>query len=73
MSHELYAPSPFASAPWEDIRIDFILELPMTTKAFDSIFLLMDRLFFRGVVRLHGLSPTIVLDRDLIRSVIGRR
>ena len=32
MSHELYAPSPFTSAPWEDISIDFILELLRTTK-----------------------------------------
>jgi len=32
MSHELYALSPFASAPWEDISIDFILELLRTTK-----------------------------------------
>jgi len=64
MSHELYAPSPFASAPWEDISIDFILELPRTTKGFDSIFMVMDKLFFREVVRLHGLSLSIVLDRE---------
>ena len=48
----------------EDISIDFILELPRTTKGFDSIFMVMDRLFFREVVRLPGLSPTIVLERD---------
>jgi len=65
MSHELYALSPFASAPWEDIiSIGFILELPRTTKGFDSIFMVVDRLFFREVIRLHGLSPSIVLDRD---------
>jgi len=64
MSRELYALSPFASAPWEDISIDFILELPRTTKGFDSIFMVVDRLFFREVVRLHGLSPSIGLDRD---------
>ena len=52
MSHELYAPSPFTSAPWEDISIDFILELLRTTKGFDSIFMVVDRLFFREVVRL---------------------
>ena len=46
MSHELYALSPFANAPWEDISIDFILELPRTTKGFDSIFMVVDRLFF---------------------------
>jgi len=50
MSHELYTPSPFASAPWKDISIDFILELPRTTKGFYSIFMVVDRLFFREVV-----------------------
>jgi len=84
MSHELYAPSTFASAQWEDISIDFILELLRTTKGFDSIFMVVDRLikiahlischkvdngnnisrlFFREVVRLHGLPQSIVLDR----------
>jgi len=85
MSHELYPPSPFASAPWEDINMDFILELPRTTKGFDSIFMVVDRpnkiahfilchkmddinnifrFFFRKMVKLHGLSQSIVLDRD---------
>jgi len=64
MSHELYAPSPFASVPWEDISIDFILELPRTTKGFNSIFMVVDRLLFREVVRLHGVYPSIVLDKD---------
>ena len=64
MSHELHAPSPFASAPWEDISIDFILELHRTTKGIDSIFMVMDKLFFREVIRLHGLSPSIVLNRE---------
>jgi len=41
MSLELYAPLPFASAPWEDISIDFILELPRTTKGFDSTLVLL--------------------------------
>jgi len=64
MAHELYTSLPFANAPWEDISIDFILELPRTTKGFDSIFRVVNRLFFREVVRLHGLSSSIVLDRD---------
>jgi len=63
MSHELYAPSPFASAPWEDISIGFILELPRTTKGFDFNFMVVNRLFFREVVRFHGLPKSIVLDR----------
>jgi len=62
MSHELYAPSPFSSAPWEDISIDFILELPRT-KGFESNFMVMDKLFFREVMRHYGLSPSILLDK----------
>ena len=63
ISHELYTPLPFANAPWEDINLDFILELPRTTKGFESIFMDMDKLFSREVIRLHGLSLSIVLDR----------
>ena len=44
MSHELYTPLPFANDPWEDISLDFIIELPRTTKGFDSIFMDMDKL-----------------------------
>ena len=69
MSHELYTPLPFANVPWEDISIYFILELPRTTKGFDSIFMVVDRLFFREVVRFHGLPKSIVLNRD--PEVIG--
>ncbi|XP_068463325.1 uncharacterized protein [Phaseolus vulgaris] len=61
MSHELYTPSPFANDPWEDIN--FILKLPRTTKGCDSIFMVMDKLFSREVIHLHGLSSSIVLNR----------
>jgi len=63
MSHELYTPLPFANDPWDDISLDFILELPRTTKDFDSILMGMDKLFFREVISLHGLSSSLVLDR----------
>jgi len=60
MSHELYTSLPFANVPWEDISLDFILELPRTTKGFNSIFMVVDRLFFREAVRCHGLPKSIV-------------
>ena len=58
MSHELYTPLPFANDLWEDINLDFILELPRTTKGFSMD---MDKLFSREVISLHGLSSSIVI------------
>jgi len=56
MSQELYTPLPFANDPWEDTSLNFILELPRTTKGFDSFFMDVDKLFLRKVTSLHDLS-----------------
>lgn len=62
------------NAPWTDISMDFVLGLPRTRRGRDSIFVVVGRfskmahfvadLFFRDVMRLHGVPKTVVSDRD---------
>ncbi|WVZ80454.1 hypothetical protein U9M48_027927 [Paspalum notatum var. saurae] len=70
--HGLYMPLPIPSTPWEDISMDFILELPRTKRGRDSIFVVVDRFSkmahfipcHKKIVRLDGMPSTIVSDRD---------
>uniref|UniRef100_A0A2N9FXU0 Integrase catalytic domain-containing protein n=1 Tax=Fagus sylvatica TaxID=28930 RepID=A0A2N9FXU0_FAGSY len=62
LPHGLYTPLPVPSEPWVDISMDFVLGLPRTKR--DDATNIAD-LFFREIVRLHGVPRSIVSDRDV--------
>jgi len=71
MSHGLYTPLPFANASWEDISMNFILELPKTTRGFDFIFMVMDK--FRKMahfISCHKMDDANKISRLLFREVV---
>ncbi|RDY08900.1 hypothetical protein CR513_06813, partial [Mucuna pruriens] len=70
-SHGLYTPFFVPTFPWVDISMDFVLGLPRFSKISHFIpchkvddACHVGNLFFREVVRLHGLLKTIVSNRD---------
>ncbi|GKB24537.1 RNA-directed DNA polymerase [Tanacetum coccineum] len=73
----LYTPLYVPIAPWEDVSLDFVLGLPHTQQAKDSVMVV-------EIVKLYGVPKTLTSDRDvkftqvvnwslrnLLRSLIG--
>nr|GEW10442.1 hypothetical protein [Tanacetum cinerariifolium] len=59
----LYMPLPVPNAPWEDVSLDFIVGLPRTQRQKRSI--MVAALYFKEIVRLHGIPCSMVSDRDV--------
>lgn len=64
-------PLPVLDNIWLDLPMDFGLGLPRTKTGRDSIlvvvarFFKMAHLFFREIIRLHGVPKTVTSDRDV--------
>ncbi|RDY02110.1 hypothetical protein CR513_14475, partial [Mucuna pruriens] len=78
--HGLYTPLPTSTSPWIDISMEFIISLPRFSKMAHFIpchksddALHVTNLFFRNVVRLHGLPRTIVRLHGAILLGLGAK
>jgi hypothetical protein len=63
---------PILTWKWEDISMDFVVRLPKTSKVYDSIGVIVDRLtkiahfllvYIARILSLHGVPKTIMSDR----------
>ncbi|KAE8701689.1 hypothetical protein F3Y22_tig00110515pilonHSYRG00071 [Hibiscus syriacus] len=55
----LYIPLPVPEAPWFDVSMDFVLACRKTMEADRIVYL-----YFKEIVRLHGVPQSITSDRD---------